>query len=47
MDKCRVFQYAKGKKHNTGLYQSFPIPDRSWDAISMDFVGIVENPEGK
>jgi hypothetical protein len=34
---CIIFQYAYGKKNNTGLYQPFPIPDRSWDAISMDF----------
>jgi hypothetical protein len=38
MDRCRICQYAKGKQQNTGLYQPFPIPDRSWDAISMDFV---------
>jgi hypothetical protein len=36
--KCKIFQYAKGKKQNTGLYQPFPIPDRPSDAISMDFV---------
>jgi hypothetical protein len=38
VDRCRVFQYAKGKQHNTGLYQPLPILDRPWDAISMDFV---------
>jgi hypothetical protein len=38
VDRCRIWQYAKGKKQNTGLYQPFPIPDRSWDAISMEFV---------
>jgi hypothetical protein len=38
MDKCRVFQYSKGKQQNIGLYQPFPILDRSWDAIRMDFV---------
>jgi hypothetical protein len=38
VDRCRICQYAKGKQQNTGLYQPFPIPDRSWDAISMDFV---------
>jgi hypothetical protein len=28
----------KGKRHNTGLYQRFPVPKRSWDTISMNFV---------
>jgi hypothetical protein len=36
--KCRICQYAKGRKHNTGLYQPLPILERSWDAICMDFV---------
>jgi hypothetical protein len=36
--KCNICQYAKGKKHNTGLYRPFPILERPWDAISMDFV---------
>jgi hypothetical protein len=35
---CRICQHAKGKRQNTGLYQQFPIPERPWDAISMDFV---------
>jgi hypothetical protein len=38
VDKCRFFEYAKGKQQNTGLYQPLPIPDRSWDEISMDFL---------
>jgi hypothetical protein len=38
LDRCNIFQYAKGKKHNTRLYKPLPIPDRPWDAISMDFV---------
>ena len=38
VNKCNIFQYAKGNKHNTELYQPLPIPDRPWDAISMDFM---------
>jgi hypothetical protein len=38
VDRCRVFQYAKGKQHNIGLYQLLPIPNSPWDAISMYFV---------
>jgi hypothetical protein len=36
--KCRIFQYAKGIQQNIGLYQPLPIPERPWDAISMDCV---------
>jgi hypothetical protein len=35
---CKNFQYAKGKRQNTGLYQPLRIPESPWDAISMDFV---------
>jgi hypothetical protein len=35
---CRIFQHVKGKIQNTGLYQPFTIPERPWDAISIDFV---------
>jgi hypothetical protein len=38
MNRCRIYQHAKGKIHNTILYQPLPIPERPWDAISMDFV---------
>jgi hypothetical protein len=38
VDRCRICQHTKGKKQNKGLYQSLPILERSWDAVSMDFV---------
>jgi hypothetical protein len=38
VNKCRIYQHAKGKRQNTGLYQPLPITERAWDAISMDFV---------
>jgi hypothetical protein len=38
VNKFRICQYAKGRQHNTGLYQPLPIPERLWDAINMDFV---------
>jgi hypothetical protein len=38
VNRCRIYQHAKGKRKNTGLYQPFPIPERPWDAISMDFM---------
>jgi hypothetical protein len=27
VERCIFCQYAKGKRHNIGLYQPFPIPD--------------------
>jgi hypothetical protein len=38
MEICRICQHLKGRKQNVGLYQPFPIPERPWDEISMDFV---------
>jgi hypothetical protein len=38
VNRCRICQHAKGRRHNTGLYQPFPIPERLWDALRMDFV---------
>jgi hypothetical protein len=38
MDKCRIYQHSKGRKQNAGFYQPLPIPERLWDAISMEFV---------
>jgi hypothetical protein len=38
VNNCKICQYSKGKKQNTMLYHPFPIPERPWDEISMDFV---------
>jgi len=38
VNKCIIYQYAKGRKHNIGLYQPLPIPESLWDVISMEFV---------
>jgi hypothetical protein len=38
VDRCRICQHAKGRKQNTGFYQPLPIPERPWEAISMDFL---------
>jgi hypothetical protein len=38
VDRCKICQHAKGKIQNIGFYQPLPIPERPWDAISMDFV---------
>jgi hypothetical protein len=38
VDRCRICQNTKGKRQNIGLYQPLPIPERPWDAVSMDFI---------
>jgi hypothetical protein len=38
VDRCRICQHTKGKRQNTWLYQPLPIPERSWDAMRMDFI---------
>jgi hypothetical protein len=38
VNRCRICQHVKGKRQNTGLYQPFPVPERPWDAVSMDFM---------
>ena len=38
VDRCRICQHSKGKRQNAGFYQPLAIPERSWDAMSMDFI---------
>jgi hypothetical protein len=38
VDRCRICQHTKGKRQNIGLYQPLPIPKRSWDAVSINFI---------
>jgi hypothetical protein len=38
VDRCNIFQHAKGKRQNIVSYHPLPIPERPWDVISMDFV---------
>ena len=47
-EKCRICQHAKGfRSQNTRLYQPFPIPDRPWYTVSMEFVlGLPKNQRG-
>lgn len=36
--KCRIYQYAKGRSQNVGLYQPLQKPSHPCDVVSMDFV---------
>jgi len=36
--RCKICQHGKGKSLNVGLYTPFPVPNRPWNSISMDFV---------
>ena len=38
VDSCLIFQKVKGLTYSVGLYNSFPIPCKPWDSISMNFV---------
>jgi hypothetical protein len=38
VERCRICQHSKGRKQNASFYQPLPIPERPWEAISMDFV---------
>jgi hypothetical protein len=47
VDRCRICQHTKGKRKNTRLYQPLLIPERPWDAVSMDFLlGLARTQRG-
>jgi hypothetical protein len=47
MDKCIICHHSKGKKHNAVFYQPLPIPERPWDAVSMEFIlGLLRTQRG-
>ena len=38
VDRCKICQHSKGKRQNAGFYEPFPILERPWDAVNMDFI---------
>ena len=37
LKRCKIYQNSNGKHPTTELYHPLPIPDRSWDVVSIDF----------
>lgn len=37
VEDCGICQRPKGSSFNARLYQPLPIPNKPWEAISMDF----------
>ena len=38
VQRCMIYQQSKGIATNGGLYLPFPVPNKPWASISMDFV---------
>ena len=47
VDKCTIYQHAKRKSQNIGLYRPLTIPYKPWDSINMDFIlGLPKTQKG-